>query len=485
MHQEVWLEGGVRVRIAAVTNIGTKKKIGQRELTEWRYSQLFDDMLDGICIINEFGHIEYVNRSYERLLRVNHHGETGKSIFHTQNDEVILTAYREKRPTKGNLNYYIGANQISVAASPIFHHEIFRGVIAIYREIFPMEKIKKKDTLIELSVSNEAHGVDLNPNFKEIVGKSKVMEKALLMAQKAAKTSATVLVRGESGTGKELVARAIHYSSERVSKPFVKVNCGAIPATLLESELFGHEQGAFTGAIRRKKGKFEQADGGTIFLDEIGDMPMEMQVKLLRVLQEREFERVGGEETIKCDVRIIAATNRPLEDLMEKGEFRDDLYYRLNVVPIHLPALKERKDDIHLLVQHFIEKICMRLGKDLIGLTEEAEVCLCNYDWPGNIRELENLMERLIVLTESDEITMGDLPSYISNVYQSSYIPGDTKPLIDFGLNGEIATLEEYEKEIIRYAIRKFGSFNAAGKALGVTHKTVAFKARKYNIIED
>ena len=473
------------MRIAAITSIGTKKKIGQRELAEWKYNQLFDDMLDGICIINEIGHVEYVNRSYERLLRVNYHGETGKSIFHIQNDEVILTAYREKRPTKGNLNYYIGANQISVAASPIFHHEIFRGVIAIYREIWLMDKMKKKETLIELPVFNEAHSVDLNPNFREIVGKSRVMEKSLLMAQKAAKTSATVLIRGESGTGKELVARAIHYSSERVSKPFIKVNCGAIPGTLLESELFGHEQGAFTGAIRKKKGKFEQADGGTIFLDEIGDMPIEMQVKLLRVLQEREFERVGGEETIKCDVRIIAATNRPLEDLMGKGEFRDDLYYRLNVVPVHLPALKERKDDILLLIQHFIEKICRKFGMELVELSEEAEICLCNYDWPGNIRELENLMERLIVLTEKDEITMDDLPSYISNVYQSSYTPGEIKPLIDFDLNGEIATLEAYEKEIIRYAIRKFGSFNAAGKALGVTHKTVAFKARKYNIIQE
>ncbi|KXG73679.1 Transcriptional regulatory protein ZraR [Thermotalea metallivorans] len=361
---------------------------------------------------------------------------------------------------------------------------MFQGVVALYPERVSADKVKMKNPVIDLTGIGQESSVKLNPIFEEIIGKSKVLEKALLIAQKASGTASTVLIRGESGTGKELVAKAIHYSSNRAGKPFVKINCGAIPSTLLESELFGHEQGAFTGAIRRRKGKFEQAHGGTIFLDEIGDMPLEMQVKLLRILQEQEFERVGGEETIKCDVRIIAATNRNLLELMEKEQFREDLYYRLNVIPIYLPALKERREDIPLLVRHFIHKICGKIGREIVELSEEAERCFYNYDWPGNIRELENLLERLIVLAEGNRISLEDLPPYIANRYQDLGPSTQGDRLINMNQNGEMATLEEYEKEIIRHAIKKFGSFNAAGKALGVTHKTVAFKARKYNIIE-
>ncbi|MFZ5969652.1 MAG: sigma-54 interaction domain-containing protein [Bacillota bacterium] len=472
------------MRYATVTMIDGKRRVGQKELNNYSYNELFDDIDDGVCIINESGTIAYVNRAYGRLLRISGHSEIGKSIFHTHNDEVILTAYRKKRPIKGSLSVYIGTNHISVAASPIFQNEVFKGVIAIYREESKTSDGSAEDKIITISVPQEGNPQKLDHTFKQIIGKSKVMEKALLVAQKSAKTSSTVLIRGESGTGKELVAQAIHYSSTRTKKPFVKVNCGSIPATLLESELFGHEQGSFTGAVRRKIGKFEQANGGTIFLDEIGDMPVEMQVKLLRVLQEKEFERVGGEETIKCDVRVVAATNRNLEELIEQGAFREDLYYRLNVIPIHLPSLRERKEDIPLLIRYFIEKKNEKLGTEVKGVAPEVETCFCKYDWPGNVRELENLMERLIALTDGEEINLQDIPSYISNLYEFHYHTASEGTLINLNGSGEIATLEEYEREIIKYAIERFGSFNAAGKALGVTHKTIAFKARKYNIVD-
>jgi transcriptional regulator with PAS, ATPase and Fis domain len=263
----------------------------------------------------------------------------------------------------------------------------------------------------------------------------------------------------------------------------VTVNCGAIPGTLLESELFGYEQGAFTGAVRRKLGKFEQANEGTIFLDEIGDMPPEMQVKLLRVIQEREFQRVGGIDTIKCNLRIIAATNRNLEEAIEKGEFREDLYYRINVIPICLPSLCERKEDIPMLVRHFTEKTGIASGKVGIRLSEEALGCLCRYNWPGNVRELENLIERLVVLSDKELIELQDLPSEISSLYDIN-VNDNGCSLINIDESGRIATLEEYEREIITHALKRFGSFNATGKALGITHKTVATKAKKYNIID-
>jgi transcriptional regulator with PAS, ATPase and Fis domain len=373
---------------------------------------------------------------------------------------------------------------ISVSASPIFSEHIFKGVIAIYREELSTSADKERECVVELNASNKEEHIDFNDKFKDIIAHSKAMKSVLTIAYKASKTSSTILIRGGSGTGKELVAKSIHKNSDRAGRPFVAVNCGAIPATLLESELFGYEQGAFTGAFKRKIGKFEQANGGTIFLDEIGDMPVEMQVKLLRIIQEKEFQRVGGNETIKCNLRIITATHRRIEEAIEKGEFREDLYYRINVIPIYLPSLMERREDIPILANYFIDKISSELGKKHIVLSKEAENCLCRHNWPGNVRELENLIERLITLCDRDVIELQDLPSEISKLYDINENFGRGN-LINISESGKIATLEEYEKEILKFALKRFGSFNAAGKALGITHKTVATKARKYNIIED
>jgi len=323
----------------------------------------------------------------------------------------------------------------------------------------------------------------LHEAFDGIVTQSNTMKLSLLMAHRASKSDSTVLLRGESGTGKEMVARAIHRASKRCNAPFVAVNCAAIPSTLLESELFGHEQGSFTGAIRKKLGKFELADAGTIFFDEIGDMPQEMQVKILRVLQEKEFERVGGYEAIRCYVRIISATHRNLEESIAKENFREDLYYRLNVIPIFLPSLRERKEDISGLIDHFVQKLNKKMGTNIKFLSEQALNCFYKYHWPGNVREMENLIERLMVLSSGDRIEYEDLPSHVKNVC----VLRESKnghSLLNLDENAEIAKLEDYEKEILRCALKRFGSFNATGKALGITHKTVACKAKKYKLID-
>jgi len=250
--------------------------------------------------------------------------------------------------------------------------------------------------------------IKLEHNYGEIIGQSEIFKKALMQVEQVAVTDTTVFINGETGTGKELIARAIHDISFRKNRPLVKVNCAAIPQDLIESDLFGHEKGAFTGALTQKIGRFELADKGTIFLDEIGDIPKELQVKLLRVLQEGEFERVGNPNTIKVDVRVIAATNRDLEKLVDAGDFREDLFYRLNVFPINLPPLRKRKDDIPMLVKHFIQKYSAKIGKTVETITKPAMNTLQSYHWPGNVRELENIIERALVISQGTKLELGD-----------------------------------------------------------------------------
>jgi two-component system response regulator AtoC len=254
------------------------------------------------------------------------------------------------------------------------------------------------------------------PGRYGLIGRSPALEQIFAVIEKVADTPSTVLITGESGTGKELIARALHNNSSRKNGPFIKINCAAIPKTLMESELFGYEKGAFTGAVGSKPGRFELADGGTLFLDEIGEIPIEMQVKLLRVLQESEFERVGGIKTIKVDVRLVTATNRELLKEVQSATFREDLYYRLNVVPIHLPPLRERSGDIPLLVDHFLSKFNERLKKKITGIDDDAMARLISHSWPGNIRELENVLERTILFCEGPTIRAADLPPELSGI---------------------------------------------------------------------
>lgn len=305
-----------------------------------------------------------------------------------------------------------------------------------------------------------------------IIGKSPPMVELLDMVSYVAPTEATVLIYGESGTGKELVAEALHQNSERRSKPFVKVNCAALVENLLESELFGHEKGAFTGAEKRREGKFVQANEGTLFLDEIGETSQAMQVKLLRVLQEQEFQRVGGEETIRVDVRIIAATNRDLEKEVAAGHFREDLYYRLNVVMIPVPPLRDRSSDIRLLVEYFAEKFAEKNRRQLDKITDDCMQYLTQYSWPGNVRELENAIERGIILMRGTELTEKSLP-----------LPLQKLVLVEnFTSAGEPTSLFEAEKKMVMKTIEETaGNKSEAARRLGITRKTLQNKLNKYN----
>jgi len=305
-----------------------------------------------------------------------------------------------------------------------------------------------------------------------VIGESGRMQEALSLVRRVAASDATVLIRGESGTGKELIAKAIHYASRRAEGPLVRINCAALPEGLLESELFGHEKGAFTGAHAMRRGRFELAHGGSLFLDEIGDLPPHLQVKLLRVLQEREIERVGSSHPIQVDVRLLAATHCDLEALLKEGRFRDDLYYRLNVVTISVPPLRERREDIPLLLDHFLSRFARENGKTIRGLTREARETLLRYDYPGNVRELENVVERAVVLTRDEVIGLADLPLAVR------------EPEPDTGeAAGLPAAVEGLERRMIREALaRADGIQTRAAELLGISERVLRYKLRKYGL---
>jgi len=315
-------------------------------------------------------------------------------------------------------------------------------------------------------------------SFEGFITNDPAMQEVMRTAQKMAQYKSTVLIVGESGTGKELVAKAVHLASPRAGGNFVAINCGAIPENLLESELFGHTKGAFTDAYRPKKGLFEEADGGTIFLDEVGELPLMLQVKLLRALQEEEIRRVGDTKPIKIDVRIIAATVRDLENDVQEGKFRGDLFYRLNVLPIHLPPLCERKGDIPLLVDYFLKRWAERLKKPVVTADKEAMDKLISYRWPGNVRELENVIERAIVLAESDRITVQDLPPTIRHGGEASV--GDIERDDVISIKKASRALEE---RLIRRALdQTAGNRTQAAKLLEISHRALLYKIKEYNI---
>ena len=310
---------------------------------------------------------------------------------------------------------------------------------------------------------------------ENIIGQSDRMQEVFEAIHRVAPSRANVLLLGESGTGKELVAKAIHYMSPRSKESFIKFNCASIPEGLLESELFGHERGAFTGAMALRKGRFELADGGTIFLDEIGDLPLTLQPKILRVLQEKEFERVGGEKTIKVDTRLIAATSRNLEELVRSGKFREDLYYRLNVVPISMPPLHERRQDIHLLAEFFLKRYNDENSK-AVAISPNVLDVLLNYEWPGNVRELENTIERLVVMSRGSNITEADLPISIRNQTIKARYGVQIKDALP-------STIEDIEKTKILDALKRTGWVQArAARLLGISCRQIGYKIKKYNI---
>jgi len=345
-------------------------------------------------------------------------------------------------------------------------------LLLIIKRLLRMKQLEEENLSLKKRVE-ERYGLE------GLVGKSPQMLKIYDLIETVAQTDTTVLVNGENGTGKELVANAIHLQSPRKNGPFIKVNCAALPETLLETELFGHEKGAFTGAIRQRKGRFELADGGTLFLDEIGDVSPAVQVKLLRVLQERQFERVGGNDTISVDVRMICATQKDLKEEIRKGTFREDLYYRLNVVPIVLPPLRERREDVLLLSDHFISRFSKKMGKEITGLSEEGKALLLKYPFPGNIRELENMLERAIALIKGKIIQPEDLPDEVCG--QPSSIQDVCKRIR--GSKPLASATKLFEKEYIQSVLEKTkGKKGQAADMLGISRKTLWEKIKELEI---
>lgn len=352
-----------------------------------------------------------------------------------------------------------------------------------------------KDDLVKLTVSRALNYVKLKEenstlkgqlkekyDFGRMIGYSDCMKKVFNTIEKVSTSDSTIMIRGESGTGKELVARAIHLSSERQSQPLVPVNCGAIPEELLESELFGHEKGAFTGAIRSRTGRFELAQGGTIFLDEIGDMSPALQVKMLRVIQEKEFERIGGIKTLHVDVRIITATNQNLEKAVAEKRFREDLFYRINVIPIHLPPLRERGPDIAILANHFLTKFNKLKKKSVSRFSPEVLDSFARYSWPGNVRELENLIEMFVVLKEEGEIGIGDLPCKFLDLRGAEPFLPCRVDLTEDGLNFN-EMVNNFEKDLLLQALqRSSGVKNKAAKLLNLNRTTLVEKLKRFNL---
>ncbi|BDR77587.1 transcriptional regulatory protein [Clostridium tetani] len=433
---------------------------------------------DGLVVIDKYGYITMINKTYADFLGVDQERSIGKHVTEviesTRMHIVAKTGIAETAQLQKVKGKYMIANRIpviengelvAVAGKVLFKN--IKELDLLYKKIRNIENEYKKYKG-QFDESNSA-----SYSFDNIIGKSDKINKTKDLAKKAAKTNSNVLIRGESGTGKELFAHAIHMESERVYGNFIKLNCAAIPRDLLESELFGYEGGAFTGAKKEGKiGKFELADGGTIFLDEIGDMPLHMQAKLLRVLQEREVERIGATRSKKIDVRVISATNRDLEKMIKEGEFREDLYYRLNVVTVNIPPLRERREDIKILSEYLLEKISKKLGKKTKSFSKEAMSCLMNYKWEGGVRQLENIIERAVNLVEHNE--MIEPKHFPGNIVSNKYIVEDSD------LN---KLINQVEKDIILETLI-YCNWNKtlAAKKLNISRTSLYEKIAKHNI---
>jgi len=395
-------------------------------------------------------------------------GETGINVIQEileQNPlvtSIVVTAY-------GNIENAVDAIKKGAYDYIVKPIDFDKFLLAIERAL-ERQKLKKE-------ISSLKNSLEEKFSSKNFIFTSSKMEEVTILVSKASKSDATVIISGETGTGKDFVAKTIHFSSKRKKGPFLAVNIPALPETLIESELFGAEKGAFTGAYERKIGKFEAASGGTLFLDEIGDLPLQMQVKLLRFLQEKEFFRLGSSQTLKSDVRIIAATNKDLEKLVKEAKFRPDLYYRLNVIPIQVPPLRMRKEDIPPLVDYFIRKYSKKEGKDIEGISAEGMNLLLNYLFPGNIRELENIIERAIVFCDSNFITSADLPVFLKDKKE--------KELIEEGLFLKDRVKQLEIKEIKKALLESGKVKSKAARYLGITERILSYKMKVYNLSSD
>jgi len=462
-----------------LTIIRERKELLEIKEIKEQLSVILNSAQEGIQMVDRYGILKYVNQGYTRITGIAAEERIGKNVFDLSPDGALVEVLRTGKPCLGKRNKAVGSNaEVISNASPIIVNGEMVGAMVVFQDISEIihltEELKRSNSVInglkdEIKKLNEGQG-----NFEDIVCQSQRMKNIINLAQKAAREDTTILITGESGTGKEIFANAIHAESPRKGKPFIKVNCAAIPENLLESELFGYEAGAFTGAGKLKLGKFELASGGSIFLDEIGDMSPVLQAKLLRVIQGQEIERIGGTHPIKIDVRIISATNRDLADLIRRGRFREDLYFRLNVINIHIPPLRERKEDIPALTEVYISYFNRKFYKNVRGITNKAKEMLMSYNWPGNVRELMNILERTILMADGEWITEELLMPYFEQ------FKGREK------VRAGIVPLEEMEKRMIKKALEEYGTSvegkRKAAEALKISLATLYNKLKKYAI---
>ena len=455
--------------------------LNMSEQTIYYLKALLETSRDAIAIINREGEVLFWNKGAELTYNIRHDEIVGKKIKHffREEDLKVLQMLETEQPVRDVYHRPRPDKHVMINSSPVYDAEgRLIGALSIEQDITHTVKLNEELSMASSELHQLKHQVyrkQLESPFSKIKGKSAAIQQTVQLAMKAAKTDATVLIFGESGVGKELFAQAIHETSLRNDKPFIPINCGAIPHALFESELFGYERGAYTGAAKEgKPGKIELADGGTLFLDEIGELPLEMQVKLLRVLQENEVYRIGGTTPKRVNVRVIAATNRNLEKMVEEGTFRSDLFYRLNVVSLPIPSLRERIEDIPELVHYFLYELSIKYQKPIPTISTDAMHVFLEYDWPGNIRELRNIVERVMILAEGGEIKPAEL---------RHFFPKRTPVKKS---NAETSLAEEktmLEKERIEAALKKtYGNKSAAAKELGISRATLYQKIKKYGI---
>lgn len=472
----------------------SEKACGQKKNTRienadehWWLSAVLESTYDGIFITDGEGYYITANRGFERITGVRREDMVGKHVTYMVEKgwipfSVSMETLRRKAQVTKLVTYPTGVEALVTGIPVLGENGRVVAAVCNIRDLTELNKLREEVVLTrKLAESYKKRLVELQglPDFgkKGIIAKDPGMQRVLCLADKVAESDATVLITGESGVGKGVVAKYIHQHSPRsATGTFVKVDCGAIPAALLESELFGYERGAFTDAKREgKPGLFEVADKGTLFLDEIGELPLALQAKLLNVLQDKEIKRVGGIRVVPVDVRIIAASNRDLEDMVRKKEFREDLYYRLSVVPINIPPLRERRDDLLPLIAHFLNRYNAKYGTNK-NISPSALDCLIDYHWPGNVRELENTIERLVLVSNGDTIQHGDLPEKIKRASAPcEHVGEEIKPLK--------AAIEDLEKRLIRRALDVCPTVGEAARALGVDMSTLTRKRQKYRLL--
>jgi PAS domain S-box-containing protein len=474
--------GGTAVMEALAGNLfmvilQAKEKLLEVKQLKSELWAILNSVQEAIEVVDNTGLIKYVNPSFTRVTGIPEIGRVGKNIFEVSPHGALAQALIKQKPVVGYRSK-VGGSGVEVIsnAAPILVEDEVEGAVVVFQPITDilrlMDELQKSTTIIENLYAKIDQITGSKYTFDDLIGSSRVFTATVEMAKRAAKSDSSVLLIGESGTGKDVYAHAIHQASSRRNRPFIKVSCASVPEELLESELFGHEKGSFTGAVKTKLGKAELAAGGTLFLTEVNEINLYLQGKLLRLLQDQEFERVGGSETIKADIRLIAATNVDLKSLVRKGRFREDLYFRLNVIEMNLPSLRQRREDIPALVQNMVNKFNRKLGKKVKSAATDTLQLLMSHNWPGNIRELETVIERAMIAADNDVIARQHLTPYIG---QSSHVNNQY---------ADIMPLDRMEQLMLKAALARYGETlegkKKAARALNISLATLYNKLKKY-----